>query len=451
MRRLLPFIILFAMTVVGCHDKELGYENDIVWPPEKPELFDRTVLVYVMGENNLSSYISSELKELREGSVGIGNNALIVYVDKADSREMPYILWIRDGQTADSCALDYDPISSDPVEMKRILDYTSTNFPAKEYGLVLWGHASGWLTEDSVKPTNRNNTIKRAYGMDNGRNASTMSGKWINISTLSQTLSEWKHLKYLFADCCQFQCIESAYELRNVADYIIASPAEIPNEGAPYHTVSKGLFDLSDMFYKTIVDSYFEQVIPFDGYASSLTWYYYKMNARIPLSVIKTSELDQLAIATHEALQSFLPQSGGIAPNLLSEKLIYYRGNTSSMKESVMYDMNDFILHYATPSAYSNWKTAFEQAVIYKVNAKEGWITSGQIHPYVFGQDGSGGTATPILTDERFGGISMFIPQDRPGSWYMPYQLNGVDFQGYNNDIKRTLWYDAAELSAFGW
>ena len=116
-----------------------------------------------------------------------------------------------------------------------------------------------------------------------------------------------------------------------------------------------------------------------------------------------------------------------------------------------MYDMNDFILHYATPSAYSNWKTAFEQAVIYKVNAKEGWITSGQIHPYVFGQDGSGSTATPILTDERFGGISMFIPQDRPGSWYMPYQLNGVDFQGYNNDIKRTLWYDATGLSAFGW
>ena len=451
MRRLLPYIILFAMTVVGCHDNELGYENDIVWPPEKPELFDRTVLVYVMGENNLSSYVSSELKELRAGSVGIGNNALIVYVDKADSKVMPYILWIRDGQTADSCALDYDPISSDPVEMKRILDYTSSNYPAKEYGLVLWGHASGWHTEDSVKPTERNKTIKRAYGTDNGRNASTMSGKWINIPSLRQTLSEWKHLKYIFADCCQFQCIESAYELRNVTDYIIASPAEIPNEGAPYHTVAKGLFDPSDMFYKTIVDNYFEQVIPFKGYIGSWSSLYYDIEARTPLSVIKTSELDQLATATHQALQSFLPQSSGIAPNLLTEKLIYYRGNTSSAKETVMYDMNDFMLHYATPSAYSNWKTAFEQAVIYKVNANDGWITSGQILPYVFGQDGYGNATTPILTNERYGGISMFVPQDRAGSWYMPYQSNGVNFQGYNNDIKRTSWYDAAGLSAFGW
>ena len=43
-----------------------------------------------------------------------------------------------------------------------------------------------------------------------------------------------QELKFIFADCCNFMCLESIYELRQVADYIIGSPAEIPEIGAPY-------------------------------------------------------------------------------------------------------------------------------------------------------------------------------------------------------------------------
>ena len=38
--------------------------------------------------------------------------------------------------------------------------------------------------------------------------------------------------------------------MRNVTDYIIASPAEIPNVGAPYDKVVPDMFDTSDDFYK---------------------------------------------------------------------------------------------------------------------------------------------------------------------------------------------------------
>ena len=44
------------------------------------------------------------------------------------------------------------------------------------------------------------------------------------------------------------------------------------------------------------------------------------------------------------------------------------------------------------------------------------------------------------LNDERFGGVSMFVPQ-YPAGYYSKY----------NNDIKKTGWYYAAGLDALGW
>jgi hypothetical protein len=428
-------------------------------PTEARGPFDRTVLVYISGENNLNSYIAEELQEIREGSKGIGDrNALLVYVDDANARHIPYTLWIKDGVAIDSMTLESDPISSSPSVIGRILRHASTYYPAKEYGMVLWGHGSGWMIEDSVAVSaDAASRPLKAYGVDNGHNTTSYYGKWINMPTLAKTISEWGHMKFLFADCCQFQCIESAFELRNATDYIIGSPTEIPGKGAPYQTLTKGLFDSSETFYRTIVDAYFAQVIPI-SYGMD-DWSTFQYNSRTPLSVIKTSELNELAIATNAVLHQFLPLANSIYPTLLRDSLIYYMGNKSYSRESVMYDMNDFIQKYTTRKnntaadsmAYNTWKEAFDRAVVYRANAKEGWMTANQIQPYVFGYGSNGTKNTPILTDKRFGGVSMFIPQERKGSWYESYTKGGVSLPGYNASIKTTSWYYAARLSDFGW
>ena len=49
------------------------------------------------------------------------------------------------------------------------------------------------------------------------------------------------HLKFIMADCCNFMCLENLYELRDVCDYIIGSPAEIPAQGAPYYDIVPSL------------------------------------------------------------------------------------------------------------------------------------------------------------------------------------------------------------------
>ena len=51
---------------------------------DEKEPFDRTVLIYIAGENNLSYEISKELEEMRTGSQNLGNNALVIFVDDAN-------------------------------------------------------------------------------------------------------------------------------------------------------------------------------------------------------------------------------------------------------------------------------------------------------------------------------------------------------------------------------
>ena len=62
--------------------------------------------------------------------------------------------------------------------------------------------------------------------------------------------------KFIFADCCNMMGAEVAYELRNCADYLIGSPAEIPAKGAPYTPMVQHFFSQSEDFYASIVDTY---------------------------------------------------------------------------------------------------------------------------------------------------------------------------------------------------
>ena len=416
MRYSVILLLCLFTTLVGC-------KKDDATPPHH---YDRTVLVYIAAENNLSPYINYEMEEIAEGSKDLGNNALVIFVDGTYGKS--YIMRMENGERQDVCTFDDDNLSSDPKMMRYIINYTKENFPADEYGMVLWGHASGWEVGDSVAASRQ----MKAYGIDTGNNTQDLVGKWMNMYTLASTLKEWgQPLRFIFADCCQFQCIESAYELRATTDYIIGSPAEIPGVGAPYDLIIKHFFSKDESFYEKIVDHYFAQLS-----------YGYTGRARTPLSVIKTSTLPQLAEATHEALQTFLPMSEGQYPNM--NGLIYYRGKLTFPAASTMYDMNDFMLHKTDSATYANWKKAFDDVVIYKKHPApgDGWMTN---------ELPSGTPVFSYMTDERYGGVSMFVPQNRSGSAYLPYRSYGVQYDGYNAEIKNTSWYWAARLNELGW
>ncbi|MBQ3362126.1 MAG: hypothetical protein IJG46_08335, partial [Prevotella sp.] len=226
--------------------------------------------------------------------------------------------------------------------------------------------------------------------------------KWMNVPTLERVLATAPHLKFLMADCCNFMCLETLYQLRKVTDYIIGSPAEIPGVGAPYDTVIPALFSTADDFYRQVVDNYTNQ----------------------PLAVVKTSQMETLAAATRTVLRSIDQTLGGGYADL-SGLIHYYNMNSSGFRPeyNIFYDAGDYVKRYASDAEYQSWLQAFEQAVVY-CQYTDMWTTDKSWYTYY---------SDFQMSKDRYHGVSMFIPQDPSKGYYATY----------NENVKKLAWYAA--------
>ena len=372
---------------------------------------ERTVLVYLAGKNNLSKSLQTNLEQMKAGSKYIGNNTLLAFVRRDKQGEQPWLARISNGELTDSVSLDDMGICTsnmqacNPELMEQVLQYAFSHYPANEYGLVLGGHSTGWLIEQEPDNT-------RGFGVDNGDGYaySTRNQKWINVPTMAQVLEHVPHLKFIFADCCNFMCLETMYELRNVTDYIIGSPAEIPAEGAPYDQIIPAMFE-KNTFCTSIIDIYHRV-----------------QNGNVPLSVVKTSAMDQLASATRYALDIVQEKIGnGYAD---TQGLIHYGYSSSSAQfhheYNIFYDAGDFFRSQLSESDYQQWKQALDEAVVEKRFAKQ-WRTC-MTWRYTYSDF--------EMTEEKYHGVSMYIPQDSNTEYGKYYARN-------NEDIKQLKWYQS--------
>ena len=399
MKKILMMIastLLFA----ACTSEEGEY-----WQPAK-----RTVMVYMAAENSLSGSAQADINEMIRGVKSISKyDNLIVFVDRASTREKPFIIRLRNDeqQPADTIKkYEEDFYASDPKKMKEVTQWIMTNYPADDYGLVLWGHGNGWIIMDDVETIDN-----RAIAVDNGKNTTSNTGPWLNIPSLREVLSELPHpFKFIFADCCNMQNVEVAYELKDITEYYIASPAGIPGEGAPYQTVVPDLFIYDDVeMYTKICDDY-NALIDNEG-------------GHLPLTVVRTSGLPMLAEATREILRT-IDQT-----TVNTDGLIYYYSYVvRDSKEHVMYDMQDFLLRHTEKEDYEQWLEALDQTIAYKKFSSR-WQVAGTL------------IIDFEVTEERFGGISMFIPLER----YKNTKLK------YNETINQMAWYHAVGWSELEW
>ena len=373
---------------------------------------ERTVLVYLAGKNNLSQSLQTNLEQMKAGSRNIiGNNTLLVFVRRDIQGEKPWLARISNGEVTDSVSLDdmgfgkSNMQACNPELMEQVMRYAFSHYPANEYGLVLGGHSTGWLIDEEPGQT-------RAFGVDNGDGYtySRKNKRWMNVPTMARVLERVPHLKFIFADCCNFMCLETMYELRNVTDYIIGSPAEIPAEGAPYEQIIPALFEKNT-------------------FCSSVIGIYYRaQNGELPLSAVKTSAIDQLANATRNALDMVQAKIGnGYAD---TQGLIHYGYSGSSIQfhqeYNLFYDAGDFFRSQLSENDYLQWKQALDKTVIEKRFAKQ-WRTC-MTWRYIYSDF--------EMTEEKYHGVSMYIPQDANTEYGIYYAQN-------NEDIKQLKWYQS--------
>ena len=411
---ILTVATMMSFTACSSDDEVLNEVNEnLQMNKSRHVVSERTVLVYLAGKNNLSKLLQTNMEQMKAGSKHIGNNTLLVFVRRDIQGEKPWLARISNGEVTDSVSLEDMGIDTgnmqacNPELMEQVMRYAFSHYPAKEYGLVLGGHSTGWLIDQEPN-------ITRAFGVDNGDGYanSSKSKRWINVPTMARVLERVPHLKFIFADCCNFMCLETMYELRNVTDYIIGSPAEVPAEGAPYEQLIPALFE-RNTFCSSIIDIY-----------------YRTQNGELPLSAVKTSAIEQLANATRCALDLVQAKNGnGYAD---TQGLIHYGYSGSSIQfhqeYNLFYDAGDFFRSQLPESDYQQWKQALDETVIEKRFAKQ-WKTCMK-WSYIYSDF--------EMTEEKYHGVSMYVPQD-PNTEYGKYYAQN------NEDVKQLKWYQSVE------
>ena len=342
------FKILFSLLAIcfaACGDDPSPSPT----PPDPPSgKSERSVLIYMAANSDLTTkgLFSADFEEMKNGSTTLNDTQnLIVYVNTKGS-DQPYLARLKDGQVVDSTPLE-GSVSSDPATLEEALRYMREKYPAKSYGLVFWGHANGWqIRNDSVVYAKT-----RSYGYD----VSTSPTTWMNFPSIARAIKNGMNgekLTYIFGDCCEIGCVEVAYELRNVADYLIASPAEIPGEGAYYADLTD-LFDTSSTFYQTIIDKYWDFYIK--TFVGSTIYYLYNYGDlagySVPLVAIKTSELENLAAATASLLKT-IPDKLQPSGTIDYSKVIYYSLNNGL---KVNYDMYKTLKENTAAADFNAW------------------------------------------------------------------------------------------------
>jgi hypothetical protein len=325
--------ILLILSFVACNKNEtndmdipeIPDESEIIVPAERVE---RTIIVYMAADNDLSVDAVNDIEEMKTGFLSVEENDkntnLIVFIDPA--RADPYILNIT--QNGDTVRQYQEFVSTDTSQMRQILEDIIFLYPADKYGLVLWSHGTSWLPEGKTM---------KAFGRDDK--------KQMDIPDLNVALP--LKFEFILFDACLMGAIEVVYELRNKADFIIASSAEIIYLGFPYDEIIpeliKPVIDLN-----AVAQKYFAFYNVRDGAYRSAT-----------ISLVDTKELENLARETAK-----LASENEINDEFDRNKI----QQLDTYSEQYTFDFADFISKIFPSADKTALMTQLDKTVLYKAN-----------------------------------------------------------------------------------
>ncbi|OGS56778.1 MAG: hypothetical protein A3J79_12035 [Elusimicrobia bacterium RIFOXYB2_FULL_62_6] len=96
--------------------------------------------------------------------------------------------------------------------------------PAQKYMLVVWNHGSGWDKQPGRDVT----TLGISYDDETGNHISTVD--------LGQALAAMGKLDVFASDACLMQMAEVAYQIKDYAEFVVASEETEPGDGYTYDT-----------------------------------------------------------------------------------------------------------------------------------------------------------------------------------------------------------------------
>ena len=187
-----------------------------------------TVMVYIIGSNleTQNGCATLDLQEMCEAGIGSNIN-LIVEAGGAKKWQNSVMTSGKTGRyrVTGSGVQQLDTASTksmvEPSEVSSFINFCVKNYPADRYALIFWDHGGGTIA---------------GFGTDE------LFSDELSLDEISSAITSTNvHFDFVGFDACLMGTIETAYSLKNSADYLIAAEEEEPGLGWSYTAWLKAL------------------------------------------------------------------------------------------------------------------------------------------------------------------------------------------------------------------
>ncbi|NLI79487.1 MAG: hypothetical protein GX442_23955 [Candidatus Riflebacteria bacterium] len=204
-----------------------------------------TVLVFLNADNDLEASGLADLNEMEQ--VGSdGNLNIVVQIDRQKGSGGDTIVdgnWIgtrryeivkeRTKKIASRMVMNLgERDMGNKRELAEFLQWGVETYPADHYVAVIWNHGAGWKGISSDDESGNMMTVP-----------DVLWGCRQAIPSLQKVNPNHPKFDIIDFDACLMGMVEVAYELRDVADFLLASEETEPGQGMPYQDTLRPLKD----------------------------------------------------------------------------------------------------------------------------------------------------------------------------------------------------------------
>lgn len=336
---------IIMATVVGCGNDDSDrsiFEYNTPTPGQKSWTF----LVYMAADNNLEYAGLDDVDEME--AVGSTDDVnIVVQFDRSgqyDSRLdwsgcRRYYITKNDESGVIGSTLIQDMGNVDTGDYNQFVSFVEwgiTNYPADNYAVVMWNHGSGWKMK---------NKASRVICQDE------TSGDEITENQIRTALGDintfyGQKLELVAMDACLMGGIETAYDVKDYANYLAFSQTVVPGDGYPYTTILGDLTGNPSMDGSSLANS---MVVRYGEYYSNMS-----SETEWTESAFNMSKMDTLITAVNNF--------STIAENVMEEEkpnFLSARENTTGVYIDPQYpdsysDYKDLYLYMSNLKALSN-------------------------------------------------------------------------------------------------
>lgn len=192
-----------------------------------------TIMVFVNAKNNLEKYGMLDVNEMEK--IGSTDKVKIAVelgrirgydASDGDWKGQRRLIVQKDADMSKIASpILQDIPKGDMGDWRHLVEFVAwakEKAPAQKYMLVVWNHGSGWDKQPGRDVT----TLGISYDDETGNHISTVD--------LGQALAAMGKLDVFASDACLMQMAEVAYQIKDYAEFVVASEETEPGDGYTY-------------------------------------------------------------------------------------------------------------------------------------------------------------------------------------------------------------------------